>query len=320
MPSWQARLMNASTKTLMKPMMRFVSSIDLMRSISSSIDARQELPEDVRSTEVSHLDYNGEWVQIAGKRPRRILLYFPGGGFVMRTANMHKSFVARVCREANTKALIVHYGLAPEVPFPGGLEDCLAAYHDLVKQGVEPGNITLAGDSAGGGLVLSTLLALRDEGMPMPAGAVVLSPLGDLTFTGESRVFNKRADPMLPDDRSSDMHEMYVGEALTEDRFVSPVLASFEGLPPLLGLVGSTEILLSDTVRAADRAEEAGVPFFLEIWREMPHMFPLMSILPESRVAIQRIARFIQTGELDELPEQYGSSYYEKPKRRRCPW
>lgn len=321
MPSWQARLMNIATRFTMKPMMRFVADIEFMRSITTSVDARQEgkLPDDIRAKMVNAPDYDGEWIQVAGKRPRKILLYIPGGGFIMSAGSMHKSFVAKLCREANAKALLVHYRVAPEVPFPGGLEDCLAAYHDLLQQGFEPGDISLAGDSAGGGLVLSTLLALRDEGTPMPANAVVMSPMGDLTFTGESRVFNKRADPVLPAYRSSKMHEMYLGEALSENRFASPVLASFEGLPPLLGQVGSTEILLSDTVRAATRAREAGVPFFLEIWEQMPHNFPLMTILPESKVAIGRIARFIQSSELDELPPEYGSSHY-KPPRRRCEW
>jgi len=321
MPSWQARLMNACTRVTMKPMMRFMSDIELMRSMTRSIDARQEdkLPEDIRCKNVSATDYDGRWVQVAGKRPSKVLLYLPGGGFIMSAGSMHTSFVAKVCREAGVRALIVNYRVAPEVPFPGGLEDCVAAYHDLLQQGVKPGDITLMGDSAGGGLTLSTLLALRDEGTPMPASAIVLSPMGDLTFTGESRVFNKRADPVLPAYRSSKMHQMYLGEALSENRFASPVLASFEGLPPLLGQVGSTEILLSDTLRAAERAKEAGVPFFLEVWEEMPHNFPLMPILPESEVAIGRIARFIREGELDELPSRYGSSRY-LARKPRCRW
>ncbi len=319
MPSWQARLMNTFTRLTMKPMMRYMGNIESMRSMTVSVDERQErnLPEDVRYKAVSKRDYEGEWVQIAGRRPRRVLLYFPGGGFVMRTPAMHRAFVAKLCRQADAKALVVHYSLAPEAPFPGGLEDCLAAYHDLLKQGIDPGDISVAGDSAGGGLVLSALLALRDEGTPMPANAVVLSPMGDLTFTGESREFNRRADPMLPAHRDSRMHEMYIGDIPPENRYLSPVLASFEGLPPMLAQVGSTEILLSDSVRAAERAKEAGVPFFLEIWDEMPHNFPAMGILPEAEAAGERIARFLRDSELDELPPRYGSSSYQ-PRKSRC--
>jgi acetyl esterase/lipase len=303
--------MNACTRTLVKPMMRF-GSIESMRAMTTTFDAKGEstLPPDLSAKLVDKANYAGEWVRIAGKRPRKTILYFPGGGFVMRTPNGHKAFVAKICRAANTKALLVHYRLAPEAPFPGGLEDCLAAYHDLLKQGTKPADITIAGDSAGGGLVLSTLLALRDEGTPLPGRAIVLSPLADLTYRGESRVFNERREPMLPTHRASQMHQIYLGDALPEDRFTSPIFADFDGFPPMLGQVGSTEILLSDTVSAAAQARKAGVPFFLEIWDEMPHVFPMFGILPESQVAIERIAEFINTGELDELPKKYGGSEY----------
>lgn len=306
-PSWQARLVNGFTRLTFKPLMRY-GSIASARVMTTSLDAQQEalLPADIRARPVSKKGYAGEWVRIDGTRARKTLLYFPGGAFIIRTATQHKGFVAKICRAAKAKALIVHYRLAPEVPFPGGLEDCLAAYHDLLDQGIDPDDITIAGDSAGGGLVLSTLLALRDEGTPMPKNAIVLSPLADLTYSGRSRVTNKYRDPMLPTHRASSMHELYIGDASPEDRFLSPVFADFDGLPPILGQVGSTEILLDDTVRSAERAAEAGVPFFLEIWRELPHVFPIFGFIPEAQVAIDRMAEFIDASELDPLPEKYG--------------
>jgi acetyl esterase/lipase/hemerythrin-like domain-containing protein len=306
-PSWQARVMNACTRTMLKPMMQY-GSVESMRTMTGTFDERGEknLPEDINAKKVRGPGYEGEWVRIAGKRTRKVILYFPGGGFIMRTATAHKVFVAKICRAANAKALVVHYSLAPEIPFPGGLEDCVAAYHDLLKQGHKPADITLAGDSAGGGLVLSTLLALRDEGTALPANAIVLSPLADLTYSGESRKFNKRKDPMLPTHRASEMHQLYIGDSLPEDRFISPIFADFDGLPPMLGLVGSTEILLDDTVRAAAQAEKAEVPFYLEVWEQMPHVFPIFGMLPESRVAIDRMGEFINHSELDVLPDEYG--------------
>lgn len=320
MPSWQARLMNSCTRTFTKPMMRF-GGLGSMRAVASTMDQRQErlLPSDIRVTEVERIDYQGEWVRIAGKSARRTILYLPGGAFVMRTQTAHRGFVAKICREASAKALVVHYRLAPETPFPGGLEDCVAAYHHLLKQGIKPETITFAGDSAGGGLVLSTLVALRDEGTPLPARAIVLSPLADLTYSGASREFNKHRDPMLPTDRASRMHEIYIGDALPEDRYLSPVLADFDGLPPMLGMVGSTEILLDDTVGAARQAKRAGVPFNLEIWSEMPHVFPMIGVLPEAQVAIKRIAQFVRTGTIDRLPACYGSNRY-KPPAAWIPW
>ncbi len=321
MPSWQARLLNTCTRTLIKPLMG-LGSIESIRSFTGSMDEQQEKiqPEDIRDRQVDRPDYRGVWVRIAGKRPRKTILYFPGGGFVIRTATQHKFFVAKICREANAKALLVHYRLAPEVPFPGGLEDCLAAYHDLLRQGIKPADITIAGDSAGGGLVLSTLLSLRDEGTELPANAIVLSPLADLTCSGGSREFNKRRDPVLPAQRAAQMQQLYIGEALPGDRHASPIHADFDGFPPMLGQVGSTEILLDDTLKAAAQAKKAGVPFFLEVWDEMPHVFSMFGFLPESEVALQRIARFINTSELDELPAQYGSSEYRGEKHRGPSW
>lgn len=306
-PSWQARMMNACTRITMKPMMHF-GSVETLRKITGSLDEQsgKSLPQDINAKLVSGPGYDGEWIRIGRSRPKKVILYFPGGGFIMRMPVQHRGFVAKICRASKSKALLVHYRLAPETPFPGGLEDCLAAYHDLLAQGIAAENITIAGDSAGGGLVLSTLLALRDEGTPLPANAIILSPLADLTHSGKSRTFNKYKDPVLSTVRTSDMKDLYIGEAVPEDRFVSPVFADFDGLPPLLGIAGSTEILLDDTVMAAEKAREAQVPFYLEIWDEMPHVFAIFSVLPESQVAIDRMAEFINSSKLDPLPERYG--------------
>ena len=308
-PSWQARIMNACTRVTIKPLMRF-GSVESLRSMTRRLEEQQagRLPADIVSHPVGGRDYAGEWIRIGRARRRKIVLYLPGGAFILRATVQHKAFVARICRAAECEALLIHYRLAPEVPFPGGLEDCIAAYHDLLREGHRPEDITLAGDSAGGGLVLSTLLALRDEGTPMPANAIVLSPLADLTYSGESRKTNRFRDPLLPTHRASEMHALYIGEVPPQDRFVSPVFADFDGLPPILGLVGSTEILLDDTVRAAAQADRAGVSFFLEVWNEMPHVFPIFAILPESRVAVERMAEFIHRSRLPPLPARYGKA------------
>ena len=142
----------------------------------------------------------------------------------------------------------------------------------------------------------------------MPANAIVLSPLADLTNSGESRVINKHRDPVLPSRRTSELQRMYIGDASPADRFISPVFADFDGLPPILGQVGSTEILLDDTRRSAQRAADAGVPFYLEVWRDMPHVFSFFNILPEARIAIERMAEFIRHSEVEHLPEEFGWS------------
>ena len=313
--------MNIFTRTVMKPALRF-GSLESLRAISVHADelGDKSFPSDTKVDPVEGAGYSGDWIRIKGRRPRKVLLYFPGGGFVLRTAGQHRAFVARICRESRTRALLVHYSLAPEVPFPGGLEDCLAAYHDLLQQGLSPRDITIAGDSAGGGLVLSTLLALRDEGTALPATAIILSPFADLASNSQSRKYNRRADPVLPTSRVAQLQELYIGESQADDRYISPAMADFDGLPPILALVGSTEILLDDTLRAAEQANKAGVPFYLEIWEKMPHVFPIFSVLPESEIAIERMARFIRRGKLDLLPSCHGRHKPEKKGNRRLLW
>jgi acetyl esterase/lipase len=318
MPNLQARTMNNLPRNFMKPMMRF-GGLKSIRNVARLMDSRQEnnLPDDINATAVNKADYEGESVRIKGQRSRRVILYLPGGGFIICTAVMHKPFVARICRTLNAKALLVHYRLALEVPFPGSLEDCLAAYRDLLAQVYKPENITLAGDSAGGGPVLSTLLALRDEGATMPRNAIVLSRLGDLTYSGASREYNRRADPVLPTHRASHMHQLYIGDEQPSHLFISPVLADFNGLPPILGQLGSTEIRLDDTARAAAQANKADVPFYLEIWREMLHVLPIFNVLPEAQQAIDRMAQFIKDNHLDTLPQRCSENTASNPTRSR---
>jgi acetyl esterase/lipase len=157
---------------------------------------------------------------------------------------------------------------------------------------------------------------LRDEGTALPKNAIILSPLGDLTYTGSSREYNKRADPVVPVQRILEMQAMYMGQADAKNRYLSPLLADFDGLPPMLGMVGSTEILLDDTIRASNRAATAEVPFNLEIWEQMPHVFPFFAVLPESEVAIDRIAKFINQHTLEPLPSRHGREKANRKEQR----
>ena len=318
MASWQAHLLNTLTRNLMKPLVR-LGSISMMRASTERFDRQlsRSIPDDISSRWIRGKEYEAEWVRIKGKRAKKTILYFPGGGFVVRLPVQQKVFIAQLCRAANARAVMVHYRLAPEYPFPSGLEDCVAAYHDLLDQGVKPEDISLYGESAGGGLVLSTLIALRDEGTPMPGNAIIVSPLADLTFSGESRKYNDRKDPMLPNpnDRASRMHYIYLADAVPEGRYTSPVFADFDGLPPILGQVGSTETLLSDTLRAAEQANKSGVPFYLEVWEDMPHVWHMFGFLPEAAIAMARIADFINNGHLDPLPAKYGTDKPRPPER-----
>ena len=207
--------------------------------------------------------------------------------------------VTGICRAANAQARLVHYRLAPEHPFPAGHDDCVGAYRQLLELGIAPDRIVLSGISAGGGLVLGVLMAVRDAGLPMPAGAVALSPVADLVALTErtgSSATNARRDAVIAVGSSENMAEMYVGSE-PERRahpYVSPALGEFTGLPSLYFQVGSTEILLDQSTRSGEKARAAGVSADVEIWPDMPHGWQAMSYLPESSRAIDRIGDFFR--------------------------
>jgi acetyl esterase/lipase len=189
---------------------------------------------------------------------------------------------------------LLDYRLAPEHPFPAAIEDATAAYYWLLENGISPEQIIIAGDSAGGGLALATLLLARDQGVPLPAAAVCLSPLTDLEVTGESIKSNNQADPWLTPE-STALFKHYVGQNDPRSPLLSPIHADLRGLPPMLIQVGGDEILLSDATRLAECARAAGVEITLEVWPRMWHVFQAFApYLPEAKQAIAAIGRFVQ--------------------------
>ncbi len=235
----------------------------------------------------------GEFVRSRESKKNKTILYLPGGAFLVRTPNAHRQLVFRLCEATNTDAAIVHYRLAPEHLFPAALDDALAAYRSLLADGETGSQIILMGDSAGGGLALSTLLALRDAGDPLPLGLVAMSPLADLTFSGQSRQRNRIKDPMLPTARSGGDARFYAGNMDPSDPLISPVFGDYAGMPPMLLQVGSDEISLDDTLRVAKRAIDAGVRAEASVWEKMPHVWHIFPQLPESKNAIESIGNFV---------------------------
>ncbi len=230
----------------------------------------------------------GRWVG-ATDAPGACILYLHGGAFVAASPNVHSAMLARICARAGARALYVDYRLAPEHPFPAASDDCLAGYRYLLGQGVDPGRIVIAGDSAGGNLTVVTALRILDAGLPMPAALVALSPVLDATFSGDSMRRNDGHDPLF---RTSIVHGLadgYVPESLRRDRYVSPLFTPLDGLPPSLVLVGSSEILLDDATRFAAQARNVT----LQVWHDMPHVFPVMHGLAEAAEAVEVIADYI---------------------------
>jgi len=301
MASWQTKMLNRVLHGTIKHVMSGASTVQQTRRfIEAKGPAR--LPPDVAVDAVQANAFRGQWVRTPESSEARTLLYLPGGGFMLPASAQVPLLLARINREAGTRAMLVHYRLAPEHPFPAGLEDCLAAYRHLLDLGTDPKTIVIAGDSAGGGLTLSTLLALRDDGDPLPAAAVVISPFTDFSFGGESRRANARRDPMLSADAIKQMNALYLDDALHDNPLVSPVYGDFRGLPPVLAQVGSTEVLLDDARRVGERAASQDVDFVVEVWDEVPHVWHLWPFLPETKAATTRIAQFIVEHMADAAP------------------
>jgi len=249
-------------------------------------------------TTVEPVDADGvraEWVRpaVVGL-PGACMLYLHGGGYVIGSCNTHRALASHLAARAGMPLLVADYRLAPEHPYPAALDDALSAYTWLLARGFEPGRIVVAGDSAGGGLTLALLLALRDRSLPMPALGVPISPWTDLTLSGETMTSLADRDPMVNRAGLQRMADWYVDAADPSDALVSPLFADPTGLPPLLVHVGEVEVLRDDAVQFAARAEAAGVDVTLEVWPEMIHVWHAFGpAVPESEAAVTRVAAFV---------------------------
>jgi phosphinothricin tripeptide acetyl hydrolase len=224
----------------------------------------------------------------------RVLLYLHGGGYAVGSAKAYRLFVSHLAARLKARVLIPDYRLAPENPFPAAIDDAVATYRWLLDQGVSPHSFTIAGDSCGGGLTVATLAAARDAGLPMPAGAFVISPWVDLGLSGESIVSKAQEDTVLEVAALQGMAGAYLGATDPKTPSASPLYANLAGLPPLLIQVGSSELLLDDANRLAARAGAAGVKVRLEIWPSMFHVWHVYgSRLDEGRDALNDAAAFL---------------------------
>ena len=228
-------------------------------------------------------------------RKSRALLYLHGGAYVIGSARAYRSLAAELGRAAGAITYAIDYRLAPEHPMPAAIDDALAAYRALLAQGLAPSDIVIAGDSAGGGLTLALLVALRDAGIALPAAALLISPWADLGCTAASLVSKAQEDPALSAAGLRDTARLYLNGADARDPRASPVFARLAGLPPLLVQVGTAEILFDDAIAVARAAGHAGNPVRLAIWPEMIHVWHAFAfMLPEGRAAIEEAGVFLQ--------------------------
>jgi acetyl esterase/lipase len=299
MVSWQTTTASLLSRLTVKQLLQRDVPVEKLRGQIGAIErlfaAHPPGFEVARNHPLPHCD--AEWLRAKGAKTDRVILHFPGGAYVARLPNMERSLLARLCTAANARARLVFYRLAPENPFPAGHDDSIGAYLQLLELGIAADRIVVSGNTAGGGLALGTLLAVRDRGLPLPAGAVLMSPLTDLTDPHDgSRVENAARDSVLSHRRGTEMRAMYVGGSIEmmAHPYVSPAFGDFSGLPPLFFQVGSTEILLDDSRRCAERARAAGVRAECEVWNAVPHGWQGLPFGDESQRAIEHCADFVR--------------------------
>lgn len=271
-----------------------------MQGLRAGMGTRKEPTiKDVKLVRLKVGEIPCEWVLAPGADPDVRLLYLHGGGFVSGSGGYYLPLAAHISAAAKCAVLLPDYRLAPEHPFPAGLNDCVAAHEWIVANGptgAGPAKATfIAGDSAGGSLTLTTLLALRDRRLPLPAGGIPLSPTTDFTLASES--LKTVVDPIISARTMPVFRDHYLGKTDPRDPLVSPVFGDYKGIPPLLIHVGEHEMLRDDSVRVADKALADGIQVKLVIWTGMFHVFQSHEpLLPEAKVSIQQIAEFMNSG------------------------
>lgn len=263
---------------------------------------------------IKQVEVNGlpaEWIS-ARIANDRVILFLHGGGYVSGSPRTHRTVTAELAKITHGRVLVPHYRLAPEATYPAALEDAWGAYWWLLEQGVPASRIVVMGDSAGGGLSIALLLALRDAGLPLPAGAVGLSPWVDLAMTGATLRDNAATDYINENVLRASAHMYLDGRLPEETPLASPLYADLHGLPPLLIQAGSAEMLLDDSRRLADAAKAAGVDVTFEVWEDMIHVWHFFyRIAPGARQAMDHIAEFVAR----QVPVAPTSLKW--PKRRR---
>lgn len=293
MASFQAHLLDAIIRVQVKRKMKKQPDLAQVRAMMNS--GKLPAPKDVEYRADTVGGIAGEWVTQAGlPEAAPVLLYLHGGGYLACSPKTHRPITGAFAK-AGLRVWVPDYRLAPEHPFPAAVEDAEATWHGLIARGYTAANIGVAGDSAGGGLALALMLALRDGKHALPAAAVLFSPWTDLTATGESIKTNAKRDAMFHAPGTAEGARYYLGAADARTPLASPLFADLHGLPPLLIHAGDREILRDDSTRLTKKARAAGVCVEERIWPVVPHVWQLASFVPEARESLKRAAEFLKT-------------------------
>ncbi len=271
-------------------------TIEENRARSASTANLMRIPKGVTVTDVNIDGLHSKWISPSATNSRKVILHLHGGGYVTGGADSHLMMCIPMAQTLQTKILLPEYRLAPEHPFPSAVDDAVKVYRWLLAQGDLPKEIIISGDSAGGGLSLATVQALRAAGDPLPAAIVCMSPWTDLTFTGQSHITKAEADPVLLTDVLREWAACYAETETPNNPLISPIYADFHNFPPMLIQVGSEEVLLDDARMLAEKAKSAGVDVTLKVWDDLWHVWPALGdLLPESKKAFEEIGEFIDS-------------------------
>ncbi len=274
----------------------FPAGIDVneQRRLLRELTSAQPLPADVTVTAAALGGVPTAEITIDGIEPRHVVLYFHGGVYVLGDAFQAADLASQVGRRTRAKVISVDYRLAPEHPYPAAVDDALAAYQALLRNGTAPSGIAFAGESAGGGLAVATLVNARDHGLPLPAAAFVMSPYADLTLAGTTMETKREADPLMSRENLRSRVTDYTSGQDSALGLISPIFADLSGLPPLIIQAGTHEVLLDDAVRLARQAATADVEVTLDITPRVPHVFQTFyPILDAAAAALDRAGQFL---------------------------
>ncbi|MGR5144203.1 alpha/beta hydrolase [Photobacterium sp. DNB23_23_1] len=297
MESWRNRAFNKVLFRIMRQRLANCESTEGMRDIISSVDSYGPFiaaPKGMEITPTRFSDVSCDWVDMPNSSGNKIILYFHGGGFCFNSPKIHSAFLARLANYTKSRGLMVNYRLAPENPYPAAPDDCFAVYRGLLVKGYHPHQIFFAGDSAGGNLVLTTMLRIREAKLPQPAGGILMSPVSDMAVTGESAFKKCKDDPFFDLSTLLLMRNNYIGMQNPCDPDISPYYADHYDLPPTFITCGTEELLMDDAIHLAERMGEAGNDVTINVVKGVPHVYPLFYQLSEAREAMKLMAGFIQ--------------------------
>ncbi len=301
--SWQAKLLIFLMKFSAKPALGVISmsafSMRVLRFLFAALASILPVPKFVAIEKVNVDGVPAEWVSAGNQTATgiandKVILYFHGGGYFCGSPKTHRPITWRLARNTGMKVLAIDYRMSPEFSIPISMLDAISSYRWLLQQGYKAHNITLGGDSAGGNLTLITTLEIRNQALPMPAAIFCISPFADLTATSPSLIYNAKSEALIHHKGLRKIQQKLCNKLDSYDPQISPVYADYHNFPPIFLQVGSTEVLLDDSNRVAERARQAGVLVVQKVWINMPHVFTILAdFMPEGKRGLREIAEFI---------------------------